>query len=717
MHYRSGKSGTWVVLAMLATAVAVLSIFFAVRPAKKEVAALVNPPATLPTAAPTPPKPKLRDLMDVVLLHDPNFPTTQPLMAPVSLNESAKIVIPDPIFLDSIGELWITRSDAESTSAVLKLANDQSTHVIRENVVFVQRWPDEKGIWQPQLICRKNDGHFEIVTQTSRQDIGSEHAFDWSRAFSWNDVIVVPSDRGISILRPDRRPMEIYHEFISADQFAAKKYSPVQALLDWRGLLAWMPWENGKSGSRGAARFVDDKWVSLDASANWPVKILHLVPLLDGSVLQLVVNDDNAIDVAVSTLDPPEVNEKKIGELVDQLSDPDSVKRTAAFNELTRWGPGIWPILEKLLANQPPEGKIRIEELLDAKITPKLGSMTLPHEKLETIARADWGSGAMFYAEGGVSISREGEDQPLSISPAWINIQPGKPIELAPAELTAQLQVKGRRLGLVRGEWILYDDVEGPRWWLSNHFSEPLLKEKNRQFAQVIGQDARGRWLFREHAADFSPTLMVDPTLPDPTPRFPVWVYHVDGGQVGWTNDNWPAIKRGGAWALSESDWKPVDEQRDKFLTSTPTAATTSSSATPILIEANGTRFYDGRNSLRMISADGKEMNWPLPATAVGHGDVTLIRGGENRFFLFNNPGRVLRIEQAPKSGEPFLLEATFTKKIPSVDHPNRIWLDPSGRIIIAYNSNTLAICFPSGRISPEMAKKMTAADLKDAED
>jgi hypothetical protein len=291
MYSRIGKSGSWVVIAMLATAIVALGIFFAV-PQKRPPIINQNPPATAPSTQPIAIKPKPLDFMDVIRLHDPNFPTTQPLMIPLSLAEAAKIVMPDPIYLDSVGELWITREDADSTAKVLASANDRSTHVTRENVVFVHRWPDANGNWQPQLICRDAAGKFEIVTQTSRQDISSEHLFDWSRAFSWNDAIVVPSDRGISIIRPDRLPMELYHEFIPADQFDTNKFSRVQALLDWRGLLAWMPWENEKIGSKGAARFIDDKWIALDASAHWPEKILHLVPLLDGGVLQLVVNDD-----------------------------------------------------------------------------------------------------------------------------------------------------------------------------------------------------------------------------------------------------------------------------------------------------------------------------------------------------------------------------------------------------------------------------------------
>ena len=180
---RTGKSGQWVVIGLVAAGLVATGVFFAVnaRNPQKRTILPTSKPATLPATPPVVQKTKPADYMDVVRAAYPNFPTTQPLAIPLSMSEAAKIILTDPLYLDSIGELWITH-DAESTASVLKSAGDRSSHVIHENVVFVQRWPDENGIWQPQLICRKNDGRFEIVTQSARQDIQSEHAFDWSRS-------------------------------------------------------------------------------------------------------------------------------------------------------------------------------------------------------------------------------------------------------------------------------------------------------------------------------------------------------------------------------------------------------------------------------------------------------------------------------------------------------------------------------------------------------
>jgi hypothetical protein len=272
-------------------------------------------------------------------------------------------------------------------------------------------------------------------------------------------------------------------------------------------------------------------------------------------------------------------------------------------------------------------------------------------------------------------------------------------------------------------------------WWLSNHLSAPLLRGQNLEFSELLGQDVRGRWLFRKNSTDTSPTLILDPTLPDPTPRFPVWIYPVEGGEVGWTGENWPVIKNGGAWALVNSQWRPVDEAKEKYVkaaaappapapppppvTQPTTMATTGPTSAPslgppLLAEADGTRFYDGRQSLRMITPDGKDITWELPPQATGSVDPILLRAGENRLFLYNSPGRLLRIRVTPDKAVPFTLEATFTKRIPNVDSPNRLWVDPAGRIIFAYENNILAICFPDGRVPTDIVKILPARELKE---
>ena len=200
------------------------------------------------------------------------------------------------------------------------------------------------------------------------------------------------------------------------DSTPAANLSTPCVLFDMRGVIAWMPWESNKTGSRGAARFVDGKWSTLDDSQGWPDKILQLVPLLDGSILQLIPNDDGSIKLAMSGVarESGNIKEDEIEQLVKQLSDPDQVNRDAAYAQLTRYGPGAFPILQKLQDNQPPSAQSRIAELLKSKITLTLGPITLQSGPVKTAARMRDG-GVVLYCDAGVSVVRGSNDQPALV--------------------------------------------------------------------------------------------------------------------------------------------------------------------------------------------------------------------------------------------------------------------------------------------------------------
>src|SRR5205085_9197915 len=111
----------------------------------------------------------VRSYMDLVRAMYPNFPATQPLAWPTSLEEAARLVIADPIYLERLGDrgdVWITRADAPATADVLKSATDDQIHVTRETVVFAHWMPDEKNKWHPYLICQKSDGSYEMLCES-----------------------------------------------------------------------------------------------------------------------------------------------------------------------------------------------------------------------------------------------------------------------------------------------------------------------------------------------------------------------------------------------------------------------------------------------------------------------------------------------------------------------------------------------------------------------
>jgi hypothetical protein len=273
--------------------------------------------------------------------------------------------------------------------------------------------------------------------------------------------------------------------------------------------------------------------------------------------------------------------------------------------------------------------------------------------------------------------------------------------------------------------------------------------------------------------------MVLDPTLPDPTPRLPVWLMVIDHGSVGWTADGWPVIKRGGAWVLIADGWRPLDDKKERLLTkvvapdekvlittprpavgpmrprgmastmpattmattrevaattepaiaTTEPVASTQPTSAPvarhravstqpdgaILVDRDGRRYFDGQQSLHVIDKDGKTIDWPLPANAVGAADFApvLLRTADGTLFLLNAPGRVVRIKRTPNGTAPFVVEAVFTHRIPSSDRIMRIWLDPAERIVIAYENNRMAILFPAGRIPSHIATMIPAKEME----
>jgi hypothetical protein len=228
-------------------------------------------------------------------------------------------------------------------------------------------------------------------------------------------------------------------------------------------------------------------------------------------------------------------------------------------------------------------------------------------------------------------------------------------------------------------------------------------------------------------------TLLIDPSLPDPNPRLPVWEFR-NATAVGWDKDNWVAATYAeGNWTLREQGWQTLPKEERMFTrreeippatmpstlpttrssTAPTTRPTTQDSAGPaLLVTSDGTRYYDGKTNLRTVAPDGKETTWPLPPEANGTGPVTLLQTSDGHLYLFNQAGRVLRIQPTPGKPEPFKLEATFTKGVPTVADPTRVWLDPAGRIVMVYEDR-LAVMFPQGYIPARIQDLMEPEDLE----
>ena len=708
--------------------------------------------ATTTTAPAT--QPVVTDYVDVIRAAHPQVPATQPLIIPVDLHDAGRYALANPVHLDLRGDLWFTHGQAPPLEQLLadQKIDEQQAHVVPQPVAFVIWARGEKGNWFARLVVRDESGEPTWRWRDQRYPLPVNRGYRWEEAVLLADgAVAVPGVRGVSVFTFEPKYEETYHELVTSSDA-----NPPQILLDPRGLLAWSPWEGKKPGSKGAARFVGRKWTRLEPSDSWPEKILHLVPLLDGSVLQLVHNDDGTVRLAMATLDASSaVDEEAITALVAQLNDADAQKRDAANRELTRYGTASWPLLEKLKDNQPPEARMRIESLLRDRIQPTLGGRKPVDGRIEVVSRLE-GGGVLLHLPAGVSIARDDGGSGI-VKPAWISIRPGRAIELLEPVLVKDAKPGEQRFFAFGDEWIVSDPVQGPRRLYGNHL-EAMLPKAQAAFVHVVGQDRRGRWLFRK-SAHGDETLLLDPTLPDPTPKLPVWQMNITNGKVGWNRENYPAVNRGGrkhSWILHQGGWRPLDENKDRLITELPAtplpsapeavattepstspattqAATTQAATTraatslaaatqslgpPILVDRDGRKYYDGRESLVVIDGDGNETTWPLPPNAAGGEEaaVALLRVNDGTLFLFNAPGRVVRIKPSEKRDEPFTVEAVFTRRIPTPDALHRIWLDPAGRIVMAYDKTHLAVMFPTGRIPRDMHILIPASELEPLE-
>src|SRR5581483_8658419 len=146
------------------------------------------------------------------------------------------------------------------------------------------------GRAEPMLISPAAGGD-QIITAARRQPLPFHRDFQWNRALSAGDLIFVPTAGGVSAIRLEPDPHEDYVDLHAPSPTTRPTTAPAgaaaagpQLLFDARGLLAWIP-ASDRSPGGSAARYVDGHWVERPADG-WR-NLLHLVPLLDGSVLQI----------------------------------------------------------------------------------------------------------------------------------------------------------------------------------------------------------------------------------------------------------------------------------------------------------------------------------------------------------------------------------------------------------------------------------------------
>ena len=725
------------------------------------------PPASRPVSRPATspvvdaPKP-LETYVDVLLADDPKFPTTQPLTLPLANDESARLVFNEPLLLDAVGRLWITHPRGQTPAQILAGDLKRQTYAVDRRVRFTWWKADYEGKPTVEMILDKPGGGLQWVYDLGGADVPAAPGgrdYVWDDAFVYGDSLVVPTVGGAAILTPKDRPdAEQYHRRYDRRDPAKRPDAGgrvelqhavladprpdlprTQIRLDGRGLIAWVPWQSKKRPGGTIARFVDGGWTPL-TPPTWSDRPIHLMPLTDGNVLQLAGNADGG-DATLSAvpLDAVPVDESRVSQLVDQLSDGDPRVREKAFAALADYGPGVWATLDILSRGQPAFIRRQIDVLLGDKTRPTLGGLAPepgPVEVREELADGgvilNFRNGILLPDSAGVTVLER---------PALLTVRPGRRTRLLDPLLAADVEADPKTRVFVWGDEIIVSRPgESPKRWLFNHY-EPLLDAKRAEWQQLVGTDQMGRWLFRkgdgrpaaELAAATQPTLVVDNRLPDPTPRLPVWSLPVgDKGIAGWDEQDWPVIKSGGVWRLKEDDWEPrpagsavlndtIPQLLPGILPVLPKGPQGPQplpvdESKPFAVGPDGAEYRGGVTEIRVRAKDGRETVWPLPPGAVGSGPARGVVDAKGRIFLFNRPGRVVRIDPAPDgSFGSFEVAATFEDpQIPAAT-PRRVWIDPAGRICALFFNDSVTVMWPDGRVPPSIREKIPSQQRYDA--
>src|SRR5690349_6072744 len=263
-------------------------------------------PATTRAASTEPAPP--RTFAQLVKLTYPDSAATQPLDYPLDRKDCARVVLRDPILLDRItANLWITRADAEPAEVVLARAGKETEHFVRERPVYVH-WryeppTDRKhpGRSVAVLVCpREGDGKtIEFVEYNRRTKVaGQRRGYHWEDAFSRDDEIIVANSTGASVFTRTETGWTENPSPPLIDESTPHATPQVPLAID--SLLAYVPAEEGHAGSKSVARYIEGKWTLLDDPNRWPGNFLHLIPLSDGSVLQLILGDEAKVRLAIT---------------------------------------------------------------------------------------------------------------------------------------------------------------------------------------------------------------------------------------------------------------------------------------------------------------------------------------------------------------------------------------------------------------------------------
>ncbi len=658
-----------------------------------QVLATQESPATEPTR-------QLVDLLDLIRADNPNYPTTQPLDLPADLSDAARLVFDRPIYLDLAGRLWITHKEGKSIEELLQKPIKTRTLIVNEMIRYVHY--DDDG--QIAVVATKPDAIQSTVTiyqpRVSPQQMSIEDA-NWDRAVRFGTSAILPTSKGYIELNLASKNAKSLLPPVTL-KFESEKHSPVILQRANDSLLCWSPWDNDVPGSTGAIVRTPKNTYVLDGSTGWFDRIIQLIPLTDGTILAVGKTEDG-IELKLSSLEASSTQNaqanEKIESIARKLADRDPAVREKTQRELEAIGPSVYPILEQMRENMPAEAQVRIENMLGQRFAPMIAGLTPLPGEVKTASRFRDGGCVLLLTGGGAY--REGiEDKTLI--PAWISIRMDHYLERLPDALTNGFAVGQYQFQAVGSETLVIDPILGAKRWIGSKFITLFTKDL-RHFDQFIGIDGNQRWIFRSSSQP-EKTLVIDSSLPDPTPRLPIWMIEAPDG-AGWTSTGWPAVMKDKkrTFVLGERGWRMIDEKTEQFQTTPPNLLPT------VATDANGNRL---EISGKMIAGtyNKKSVLLHLPEKAA---DIRAIFLSDGKLFLHGNSV----VHRAPMNEDQLngelVIDGSFTKNIPST--PKRIWQDPAGRIVFA-DSTTLWVAFPLGRIPSDIKTLIVKPITEDEE-
>jgi hypothetical protein len=633
-----------ILLALLGLLLSILAVWMAglllsvgpEKPTTRPTTTSTQEPSTtlVPPSEATP----LRTFLDLIRDNYPDADELRPFSAGSELSDAARLFLRQPAMVCERGDLWLADPRADDWPAVLERAGSERVHVARELPTYIA-WTQRDGAWAAIPLLGRGEV-VEALDRTGRSTALGIVVRHLQSGVSTGDWHFGVGDSLASAFAFE--PTRIITVSLGTDRADRAGHLVIAS----RSVIAW--------STQRAVRFDSGKWEPIH-DARGGEQLLHVLPLSDDTVRLIGNNDADEAVIRSLALDVKSANVELVERLVRDLSAPEGRTRDGAFRELRRLGAGAWPVLERLLDGQPPEARVRMEALLIEKTDPSIGGFRARAGPIRVVQRWRDGSVVLRAPAGWVRVGADGD---RAVRGTLLLLRPGEAPAIAPHDI-AELIDSGASLDGMRGE-IVARTERGLMRRVGASFV-PVLPTRLADYSQLRGIDHSGRWLIASTKPG-APSLLLDPTLPDPTPRLPTWSIQVPtGGVIGKTTDGWPVMRSGDAWVLRESGWQITGEA----------------------------------DSWRPVGVD--PVNPPTRSLD--------LRDGKTRLVM-DEPGILRRVKIVDGVTREL---ATHSRGIPPGRFPDAMWLDPAGRAVLVFLPDELVIAFPGGRIPREIANLMPA--------